>query len=142
MKLDLGQSHRPTPVSDTESKPPIPNDGVPGERRPFLERAGDEVAAWFGNPDASSRRQRDEAVGDHSGKGPAGDSAADARLLAAVADRLTEDSRLDASGIRVTVISGSVTLHGSVITAADKTLAEEDAHSAGAGYVTNNLLVG
>jgi osmotically-inducible protein OsmY len=142
MKLDLGQSHRPTPDSDAESKPPIRNDGVPAEPRPFLERAGDEVAAWFGNPGALSRRQRDEAVGDHSGKGPAGDSAADARLLAAVADRLTQDARLDASGIRITVISGSVTLHGSVITGADKVLAEKDAQAAGAGHVTNNLLVG
>ena len=142
MKLDLGQSHRPTAASDTDSKQPPRADGVPAERRPFLERAGDEVAAMFGNVDALSRRQRDEAVGDHSGKGPAGDSAFDARLLADITDRLTQDPKLDARGIRVTVISGSVTLHGSVITAADRTLAEKDAQAAGAGHVTNNLLVG
>ena len=142
MKLDLGQSHRPTAASDTDPKQPPRTDGVPAERRPFLERAGDEVAAMFGNVDALGRRQRDEAVSDHSGKGPAGDSAFDARLLAEIADRLTQDAKLDASGIRVTVISGSVTLHGSVLTAADRALAERDAQAAGAGHVTNNLLVG
>jgi len=142
MKLDLGKSHPPTPDSDADLKQPTRNDGVPAEPRPFLERAGDEVAAWFGNPGALGRRQRDEAVGDHAGKGPAGDSATDARLLAAVADHLTQDARLDASGIRITVVSGSVTLHGSVVTAADKVLAEKDARAAGAGYVTNNLLIG
>ncbi len=142
MKLDLGQSNHPTPASEADSKQPLRTDGVPAERRPFLERAGDEVAAMFGNVDALSRRQRDEAVGDHSGKGPAGDSAFDARLLADITDRLTQDANLDASGIRVTVINGSVTLHGSVITAADRSLAEKDAQAAGAGHVTNNLLVG
>ncbi len=141
MKLDLGHSAKPSPGDEAPAR--TPNDSsVPDEPRTFLSRAGDEVAAWFGDTGALGRRQRDEAVGDHSGKGPAGDSAADARLLAAVADRLTQDPHLNASGIRVTVISGSVTLQGSVITAADKARAEKDAQSAGAGHVTNSLLVG
>jgi osmotically-inducible protein OsmY len=80
-------------------------------------------------------------VGDHSGEGPAGDSAADARLLAEITDRLTQDANLDASRIRVAVMAGSVTLNGSVLTAADKLAAGNDAAAAGAGHVTNNLIV-
>ena len=107
-----------------------------------MARASDEVAAWFGNVDALGRRQRDEAVGDQAGKGPAGDSAADARLLADITDRLSQDAKLDASRIRVVVISGSVTLTGSVITAADRILAEQDCSAAGAMHIANNLVVG
>jgi len=142
MKLDLGMSHGPKPASDANENLQPRNDAVPGERRPFMTRAGDEVAAWFGNVGALGRRQRDEAVGDHSGEGPAGDNAADARLLAEVSDRLTADAKLDASRIRVVVMAGTVTLNGSVITAADRKLAEQNAAAAGATHVVNNLIVG
>jgi len=140
MKLNLGQPHGPTP-GDPSANVSSAHDTTAGERRPIAARATDEVAAWFGNVDALGRRQRDEAVGDHAGKGPAGDTAADARLLAEVSDRLTQDAKLDASGIRVVVMSGSVTLNGTVLTAADKLAAERDAGAVGAGHVTNNLIV-
>jgi osmotically-inducible protein OsmY len=138
MKLD--QTHSTTPGSEPN---PVPRQDttVPDERRSFLSRTTDEVAAWFGNTGALGRRQRDEAVGDQIGKGPAGDSAADARLLAEITDRLTQDAKLDASSIRVVVMAGSVTLNGSVLTAADKLAAGKDAAAAGAGHVTNNLIV-
>jgi osmotically-inducible protein OsmY len=138
MKPDLPQSTTPR----TDPNPGQPRDAaIPAEPRPFLTRATDEVAAWFGNPGALGRRQRDEAVGDHVGKGPAGESAADARIYAEVTACLTQDPKLDASGIRVVVIAGSVTLNGSVLTAADKLAAEKDAATVGAGHVTNNLIV-
>jgi osmotically-inducible protein OsmY len=140
MKLDLGQKHGPKP-GDVKANVAPQDNAVLGEQRPIVARATDEVAAWFGNVDALGRRQRDEAVGDHAGKGPAGDTAADARLLAEVTDRLTQDAKLDASGIRVDVMAGSVTLSGSVLTAADKLAAGKDAESVGAGHVTNNLIV-
>jgi len=131
----------PTGQSGPTAKPGLTTDG-PAGRRPLLSRATDEVAAWFGNVDALGRRRRDEAVGDHSGQGPVDDSAADARLLAEVTDRLTQDAKLDASHIRVAVAAGSVTLNGSVITTADRELAEQDASAAGAAHVANNLVVG
>jgi len=137
MKLDL--PHASPPAGEPAQSQP--DTTVPAERRSFLTRATDEVAAWFGNTGALGRRQRDEAVGDHSGIGPTGDSAADARLLAEVTDRLTQDAKLDASRIRVVVMAGSVTLSGSVLTAADKLTAGNDAAAAGAGHVTNNLTV-
>jgi hypothetical protein len=38
-----------------------------GQDRGFFERAGDEIASWFGDDDAERRRRRDEAMnrGDH-----------------------------------------------------------------------------
>jgi hypothetical protein len=33
--------------------------------RGFFERAGDEIASWFGDDDADRRRHRDERMGDH-----------------------------------------------------------------------------
>ena len=140
MKLDLGQSHDAKLTGEPGPNPSYRAE-VPAERRSFLNRASDEVAAWFGNVDALGRRQRDEAVGDHTGKGPAGDTAADARLLAEVTDRLTKDAKLDASRIRVTVVAGAVTLSGSVLTAADRKLAEQDASAAGATVLANTLTV-
>jgi len=142
MKLDLGHSNKPsTPDEAVADK--TPSDGsVPSEPRPFLDRAGDEVAAWFGNVDALGRRQRDEAVGDHAGKGPSDGSAPDARLLADATDRLTQDATLDASRIRITVLNGTIVLSGSVTTAADRAAAERDTLSVGATHVVNNLMVG
>ena len=63
-------------------------------------------------------------------------------IYAEVTACLTQDPKLDASGIRVVVMGGSVTLNGSVLTAADKLAAEKDAAGVGAGHVTNNLIVG
>ena len=39
-----------------------------GSERGFFERAGDEVASWFGDDDAARRREQD-----HRGRGPATD---------------------------------------------------------------------
>lgn len=111
--------------------------------RDLLERAKDEVSAWFGNPEAASRRQQDLAVGDHSGEGPANFHAdPDAQIVHEISERLTKDSGLDASHIEVASASGAVTLVGSVTTSAQRHHAEELAHSvAGVSQVENRLLV-
>ena len=111
--------------------------------RDLFERAKDEVSAWFGNPQAASRRQQDLAVGDHSGEGPANFHAdPDAQIVHEISERFTKDSQLDASHIEVVAASGAVTLVGAVTTSAQRHHAEELAHGvAGVSQVDNRLQV-
>ena len=67
-----------------DSLQPVPS----AEPRTLLDRTKDEVQSWFGDPGALARRQRDEAVGDQTGKGPALEGDEDARILEL---RLLED---------------------------------------------------
>src|SRR5690606_14406620 len=90
------------------------------EERGFLDRAGDEVASWFGDEDAARRRQMD-----HRGRGPTNYTRSDQRILEDVCDTLTDDWNLDASGIQVTVENGEVTLDGTVGSRFDKRRAED-----------------
>ncbi|HEY2177237.1 MAG TPA: BON domain-containing protein [Caulobacteraceae bacterium] len=113
------------------------------EPRDLLDRAKDEVASWFGDPKAASRRQQDLAVGDHSGEGPATYHAdPDARIVDEINQRLTDDASLDAGAIEVASSAGAVTLAGQVTTSAQRHHAEELAHSvAGVSQVDNRLQV-
>lgn len=109
-----------------------------GRRRGFMERAGDEVASWFGDEEAEQRRMMDE----HRGKGPKGYQRSDARIEEDVNDRLSDDPVLDASNITVTVKSGEVTLDGFVSSRWDKRRAEDDVDDvSGVRHVQNNLRV-
>ncbi|AKM10830.1 BON domain-containing protein [Croceicoccus naphthovorans] len=108
------------------------------DRRPFLERAGDEIASWFGDDDAARRREMD-----HRGNGPQGYRRSDERILEDVCDRLTEDRRLDARNVTVTVQDSEVTLDGTVEDRAAKRRAEDIAdYASGVNHVQNNLRVG
>lgn len=112
------------------------------EPRPLVERAKDEVASWFGDANAASRRQRDEAVGDHTGKGPQSDLDPDARIVDDISQRLKDDADIDASRVEVASHSGAVTLNGQVTTSAQRAKAEEVAHAvAGVTQVENRLVV-
>ncbi len=112
------------------------------EPRPLGERAKDEVASWFGDASAASRRQRDEAVGDHTGKGPQGDLDPDARIVDELSQRLRADPAIDASRVEVASHSGAVTLNGQVTTSVHRAKAEEVAHAvAGVSQVENRLVV-
>ena len=103
--------------------------------RGFWDRMSDEAAAWFGDPYARERRQAD-----HRGVGPKGYRRSDERISEEVHDRLTDDSRLDASAIEVQVQDGEVTLSGSVRDRRDKRLAEDIVeHVLGVRHVQNNL---
>jgi len=107
------------------------------EERGFLDRAGDEVASWFGDEDAARRRRMD-----HRGRGPTNYTRSDQRILEDVCDTLTDDWNLDASGIQVTVENGEVTLDGTVGSRFDKRRAEDCAEDvSGVGHVQNNLRV-
>jgi len=112
------------------------------EQRPLGERAKDEVASWFGDASAASRRQRDEAVGDHTGKGPQGDLDPDVRIVDEVSQRLRAEPGIDASRVEVASHSGAVTLNGQVTTSVHRAKAEEVAHAvAGVSQVENRLIV-
>ena len=103
--------------------------------RGFFERAGDEIASWFGDEDAERRREQD-----HRGRGPSGYKRSDERILEDTCDRLTEDRGVDARNITVTVDNGEVTLDGTVNTLWEKRRAEDCVHRiSGAGHVQNNL---
>ncbi|MCW2244201.1 BON domain-containing protein [Azospirillum canadense] len=115
--------------------------------RGFLERAGDEMASWFGDDDAERRRRMDAWRGDsgaqhHRGRGPKGYTRSDERIREDINDRLTDDPYLDASDIEVTVSGSEVTLSGSVEDRRAKHRAEDLAESvSGARHVQNNLRV-
>ncbi len=113
------------------------------EERGFWERAGDEVASWFGDDDAERRRHQDETrAAQNRGRGPRGYSRSDDRVREDINDRLTDDPYVDASDIDVSVNKGEVTLSGHIPHRAAKRRAEDIAESvSGVTHVQNNLRV-
>ena len=123
-----------------------------GESRGFLERAGDEVASWFGDEDASRRRDRDrQAQGkgpehgpgqSHRGRGPSNYTRSDERIREDANDHLTHDHHVDASHVTVSVKDGELTLDGTVDSRDAKRRAEDAVeHISGVKHVQNNLRV-
>ena len=109
--------------------------------RNFWNKATDEVASWAGDPDATRRREMDHAR-HHAGRGPKGYTRSDDRIREDVNDRLTDDWRLDASNIEVTVTEGEVMLAGFVSSRDDKHRAEDMIENiSGVKHVQNNLRV-
>jgi osmotically-inducible protein OsmY len=107
------------------------------DERGFLDRASDEVASWFGDEEAARRREID-----HRGRGPAGYTRSDERILEDACDVLTEDWRVDARQIQVTVESGELTLDGTVSSRNQKRRAEDCVEDiSGVRHVQNNLRV-
>ena len=107
--------------------------------RGFFERAGDEIASWFGDDDAQRRREQDAG---HRGRGPRNYSRSDDRIREDISDRLSDDRHLDASDIEVSVSGGEVTLDGTVDSRTAKRHAEDLAEScSGVNHVQNNLRV-
>lgn len=113
------------------------------EERGFWEKAGDEVASWFGDDDAERRRHQDEQrAAMNRGRGPRGYSRSDDRVREDVNDRLTDDPYVDASEIDVSVSDGEVTLSGTVTHRSAKRRAEDIVESvSGVNHVQNNLRV-
>ena len=97
-----------------------------------------------GSMDRSSDRSSDrgETRQSHRGKGPVGWQRSDERIREDANDRLTDDPRVDASNITVTVQSGEVTLNGTVPSRNEKRRAEDLAEAiSGVKHVQNNLRV-
>jgi len=105
--------------------------------RGFFDKAGDEVASWFGDDDAARRRQQD-----HRGSGPANYTRSDQRILEDVCDTITNDRHVDGRQIQVTVQDGEVTLDGTVTSRRQKRHAEDLTHDlSGVKHVQNNLRI-
>jgi osmotically-inducible protein OsmY len=104
-----------------------------GEERGFWDRASDEVSSWFGDEEAARRRQEDQR-----GRGPRNYIRSGDRIREDVNDRLTDDWRVDASDIEVTVSGTEVTLTGTVPTREQRRRAEDIAESiSGVTHVQN-----
>jgi len=106
------------------------NDG-----RGFFEKAGDEIAGWFGAEGPGHDRG-------YRGHGPSNYTRSDERIRDDVNDRLTDDYRVDARNINVTVDNGEVTLNGTVTSRDQKRRAEDCIEDvSGVKHVQNNLRV-
>jgi osmotically-inducible protein OsmY len=81
-------------------------------------------------------------AGQYAGRGPRGYRRGDERIREDVCDRLTDDARIDASDVDVSVKEGEVTLAGSVRTREEKRFAEDLIERvSGVRDVNNNLKV-
>lgn len=115
--------------------------------RGFFERAGDQIAAWFGDDEAEARRERDRRGGDswgesHRGRGPGDYTRSDERIREDANDRLTDDHHVDARRISVRVEQGEVTLSGTVPDRTAKRRAEDLVERiSGVRHVQNNLRI-
>ncbi len=106
--------------------------------RGFLDKAGDEIASWFGDDDAERRRWADK----HRGHGPKGYVRSSERIHEDVCDRLSDDPMVDARDIEVEVSGTEVTLSGTVPTRDQRRRAEAVADGVpGVGHVQNNTRV-
>ncbi len=126
---------------------------APDERRDhdrgFFDKAGDEVASWFGDDEAERRREMDyrrqqdhhaSRGQSHRGRGPKNYSRTDERILEDACDHLTHDHGVDASDMEVTVKNGELTLDGKVNSRWEKRRAEDCVHDiSGVKHVQNNL---
>jgi len=107
------------------------------DERGFFERAGDEVASWFGDEEAARRREQD-----HRGRGPVGYVRTDERIREDASERLTDDWAVDARKIEVAVSKGEITLNGTVPSRDQKRRAEDIVEDlSGVKHVQNNLRV-
>lgn len=109
--------------------------------RGFFDRASDEVMSWFGDDDATRRRQLDHRE-DHRGRGPANYTRSNERLLEDACERLTRDPGVDASKIDVSAQDNEITLTGTVNSRSAKRRAEDIVDDiSGVKHVQNNLRV-
>jgi osmotically-inducible protein OsmY len=97
----------------------------------------------FGDPNPYVQAATDgERQGAHRGRGPSDYRRSDDRVCEDINDRLTDDPHIDASGIKVQVKDGEVTLSGTVDSRFAKRHAEDLAEGiSGARHVQNNLRV-
>lgn len=134
--------------------------------RGFWGRAKDEASSWFGDEEAERRRELDRRLMEieesrrdmeefrqggynrnrlnysYKGKGPKAYKRSDDRIKEDISDRLTDDDRLDASNIEVSVRDAEVTLSGTVDSRESKRRAEDITEMvSGVQHIQNNLRV-
>jgi osmotically-inducible protein OsmY len=79
--------------------------------------------------------------GEHRGKGPKGYQRSDERIKEMVCERLRDDPSIDPTEVTITVVSGKITLEGTVDSRQTKNSIEEIAEQFGSQEVQNNLRV-
>jgi osmotically-inducible protein OsmY len=112
--------------------------GAPGYAR---KGAWTDPTDWSLEDERDLARDRGEAPVSYRGRGPRGYTRSDERLLETVCEQLTDDPRIDASGIEVEVQQQVVTLRGSVPDRRTKYAVEELVENAGARDIENQLRV-
>ena len=106
-------------------------------KRDFVDRAGDEIASWFGDDEAEARREAD-----HRGRGQEVYVRSDARIEEDIHDRLTDDRFVDAREITVSIKDREITLDGTIGSRRAERRAEDCADIiSGVTHVQNNLRV-
>ncbi len=139
-----------------------PAEGWSGERYPHRDftygRGGDYGAGSWGRYGGGEQNWRGGSMtsaydsgygssgatsyGSHRGKGPKGYERSDDRIKETVCERLSDDPRIDASEISVSVTSGTVRLTGTVDSREEKYAVEEMiANCGGVKDVDNQLRV-
>ena len=110
--------------------------------RDWWDKTTDEVSSWFGDDEASRRREMDKMNGPHFGKGPKGYTRSDEKIKEDVQEKLYHDTFVDASDIDVTVSDGEVTLTGTVDNKQTKRRAEDCVEKVtGVKEVSNQLKI-
>ena len=104
---------------------------VGGSRRVFERRHG---GLWSGARTVSGAEKR-------GGKAPKGYTRSDERLKEMICERLMQDPSLDASEVEIQVVSGRVTLEGSVDSRMEKYQIEDVVEATGVADVQNNLRI-
>lgn len=112
------------------------------DNRDWFDRAGDEVASWFGDEDAERRRRMDKQES-HKGRGPKGYRRSDSRIEEDINDRLSDDGWVDAREIEIEVKNGEVVLTGFVTDRFAKRRIEDIVESvSGVSNVENRIRTG
>ena len=107
------------------------------DSRNWFDRATDTVAGWFSDDDDEHPRERG-----YRGHGPSGYTRSDERIMEDACDALTDDWRVDARQVSVTVKDGEITLDGTVPSRDHKRRAEDCVDElSGVRHVQNNLRV-
>jgi hypothetical protein len=118
------------------------NRGGQNNDRSWWQRTRDKIAERLGNNDAAGRQGANEQQGEHRGKGPKGYKRSEESLREDIYTRLSDDERVDATGVSVELQGDEVILSGQVNSLAEKRRAADLVESiTGVRHVENHIRV-
>ena len=110
-----------------------------GEGQQYGQRG--EYGGMSGSGSTGTRAYGGSGMGQHRGKGPKGFQRSDERIKELICERLSDDPEIDPSEVTVNVVSGKITLEGTVDSRRTKNAIEDIAEQFGIQDVQNNLRV-